>query len=259
MWQHPAVAGAGYHRSKHVWIDGHVGDGMARVEGARRRRVALTSNRGWLGLTAAFTGNRRNPLKNRKKLTNLQNQFPTTRVMKERKTPRPAYILIRGEYDKQGELVGRKTPQALPPMPPDLPPDRLGFAKWLVAPDHPLVARVAANRFWQQVFGVGLVKTSEDLSSQGEWPSHPELLDHLARCLIDSGWDVKALMRQTVTSRTYRQRSDAGPEACAVDPENRGPREPTFVSRTPLSIGCGGIARSGTLRLRPVERNDVWS
>ena len=152
----------------------------------------------------------------------------TTLIMKERAGPRPAYILYRGEYDNPGEQVERATPGALPPMAPDLSRDRLGFAKWLVNPDHPLVARVAVNRFWQQLFGVGLVKTSEDLGSQGEWPSHPELLDFLAQRFIDSGWDVKALMRIMVTSDTYKQRVDLGAAAYAADPENRrlarGPR-----------------------------------
>ena len=164
----------------------------------------------------------------RKQLAKLTDQFPATLIMKERKTPRPAYILVRGEYDNRGEQVERKTPDALPPMNPELPLDRMGFAHWLVDPNHPLLARVTVNRFWQQLFGVGLVKTSEDLGSQGSWPSHPELLDYLARTFIDSGWDVKALMRQIAMSKTYRQRSDAGAESYAADPENRllarGPR-----------------------------------
>lgn len=161
-------------------------------------------------------------------LKKLESRFPTTLVMKERAQPRPAFVLNRGEYDNQGEEVERQTPGALPPMDSELPNDRLGLAKWLAARNHPLTARVAVNRFWQQLFGVGLVKTSEDFGSQGEWPSHPELLDHLASDFIESGWDVKALMKQIVMSETYQQRSDAGAEAFAADPENRklarGPR-----------------------------------
>jgi hypothetical protein len=161
-------------------------------------------------------------------LAALRKQFPTTLIMKERQSPRKAYILVRGEYNNQGEEVGRATPAFLPPMPKDAPLDRMGFAQWLVHPVHPLFARVAVNRFWQQLFGVGLVKTSEDLGSQGEWPSHPELLDFLAIEFVESDWDVKALMKQMVMSQTYRQRSDAGAESYARDPENRllsrGPR-----------------------------------
>lgn len=164
----------------------------------------------------------------REQLKKLEAQFPTTLVMKERVQPRSAYVLIRGEYDNQGEQVERGTPAVLPPMNPGSPRDRMGLAQWLVDPNHPLTARVAVNRFWQQLFGVGLVKTSEDLGSQGEWPSHPELLDFLAHEFVASGWDVKALMRSVVMSETYQQRSDAGAAAFQADPENRklarGPR-----------------------------------
>ncbi|MFT5128830.1 MAG: hypothetical protein ACI8W8_002449 [Rhodothermales bacterium] len=165
----------------------------------------------------------------RKKLAAIESQAPgSTLIMKERAQPRPAYILLRGEYDNPGEQVERATPAVLPPMSPGMSRDRLGFAQWLVDPQHPLTARVAVNRFWQQLFGVGLVKTSEDLGSQGEWPSHPELLDSLAQRFIRSGWDVKALMQRIVTSQTYTQGADAGADAYAADPENRrlarGPR-----------------------------------
>jgi hypothetical protein len=162
------------------------------------------------------------------KLDALKKQYFTTLIMKERKSPRKAYILVRGEYNHQGEEVGRATPAFLPPMAKDLPLDRMGFAQWLIDPQHPLTARVAVNRFWQQLFGFGLVKTSEDLGSQGEWPSHPELLDYIARSFVDNGWNVKALMKQMVMSQTYRQRSDAGAESYLRDPQNRmlsrGPR-----------------------------------
>ena len=163
-----------------------------------------------------------------KSVANLKKTFPTTLIMKEREQPREAHVLIRGEYDNPGDVVERQTPASLPEMSPELPADRMGFAKWLVDDDHPLVARVSVNRFWQQLFGVGLVKTSEDFGSQGEWPSHPDLLDFLASEFIESGWDVKALMRRMVLSKTYRQRSDAGSESFQRDPENRwlarGPR-----------------------------------
>jgi hypothetical protein len=97
----------------------------------------------------------------------------------------------------------------------------MDLARWLASEDHPLMSRVAVNRFWQQLFGVGLVKTSEDFGAQGEYPSHPELLDYLALSFMESGWDVKALIRQIVLSRTYQQSSEASPDAYRKDPENR--------------------------------------
>ena len=146
-------------------------------------------------------------------------------VMRERAEIRPAHVLERGAYDAPGEVVERDTPGFLPPLPAarpgDAPRSRLDLATWLAAPEHPLTARVAVNRFWQQLFGVGLVKTSEDFGTQGEWPSHVELLDHLAVRFVESGWDVKALLREIVLSATYQQSSVATPAAFEADPENR--------------------------------------
>lgn len=148
--------------------------------------------------------------------------IPAAMVMREKNPPRPATMLIRGEYDAPGEPVERATPEFLPALyQKEERYTRLDLAKWLVAPEHPLTARVAVNRFWQQLFGVGLVKTSEDFGAQGEPPSHPDLLDDLALDFIASGWDVKALMRHMVLSKTYRQSSDASPEEFRDDPENR--------------------------------------
>ncbi len=158
----------------------------------------------------------------------VQGQVPTTMVMKERATPKDAFVLVRGLYDQNGDKVARRTPAALPPMAEDLPRDRLGLARWLVDPDHPLTARVAVNRFWQQLFGVGLVRTSEDFGNQGERPSHPELLDWLAVRFVEDGWDVRALMKRMVTSATYRQSAAVDAALLARDPDNRllarGPR-----------------------------------
>ncbi len=153
---------------------------------------------------------------------NLLLEIPAAMVMKERAERRPSYILIRGGYDNHGPEVGRETPGFLPPSPKkDGVKDRMDLADWFVSGQNPLTARVAVNRFWQQLFGVGIVKTSEDFGAQGEWPSHPELLDFLTRSFTDSGWDVKALMKRVVMSKTYRQSSKAAPEAFARDPENR--------------------------------------
>ncbi len=147
---------------------------------------------------------------------------PAAMVMKERIERRPTHILVRGQYDHPGEQVSRDTPGFLPPMnTASEHKSRMDLAEWFVSPRHPLTARVAVNRFWQQLFGVGIVKTSEDFGAQGGWPSHPELLDYLAVSLIESGWDVKALMKQIVLSETYRQSSEASPEEFTRDAENR--------------------------------------
>src|SRR5262249_6103518 len=115
-----------------------------------------------------------------KQISQIETMFPTTLIFRETPTPRQAYILQRGEYDKRRDKVGRATPAVLPSMPSGAPNNRLGVARWLIDPSHPLTARVAVNRFWQQVFGTGIVKTAEDFGAQGQAPSHPELLDWLA-------------------------------------------------------------------------------
>lgn len=149
---------------------------------------------------------------------------PAALVMRERSQPRPAHILVRGEYDQPGDQVQRNTPAFLPPLRPDTKtgtPSRMDLAEWLVDKSNPLTARVTVNRFWQQLFGVGIVKTSEDFGAQGETPSHPKLLDALAVRFVESGWDVKALFRAIVMSKTYRQTSRASAEQYRLDPENR--------------------------------------
>jgi hypothetical protein len=157
----------------------------------------------------------------KRELADLEKQIPTAMVMLEMERPRDTYILMRGQYDKKGEKVTAGTPAALPPLPAGAPANRLGLARWLVAPNNPLTARVIVNRLWQSLFGIGLVKTSEDFGSQGEWPSHPELLDWLAVEFMRTGWDVKKMMRVMVTSATYRQSSNVTPDRLARDPENR--------------------------------------
>ena len=162
-------------------------------------------------------------------LSRIQSATPTTLVMAEKPDSDPiAHMLIRGEYDQKGEEVGAAFPDFLPDFGEDFPMNRLGLAQWLVHPDHPLTARVTVNRIWQELFGVGLVKTAEDFGTQGESPSHPELLDWLAASFIESGWDVKELYRTILLSGTYRQSSHISPEMAKRDPENRllarGPR-----------------------------------
>ena len=151
-------------------------------------------------------------------------------IMEEMPEPRPTYLLQRGAYDQPDERTRLKpaTLSALPPMHDELPGNRLGLARWLLHSDHPLTARVAVNRYWQMYFGNGLVRTPEDFGSQGQAPTHPELLDWLAVEFRESGWDVKALQKLIVTSATYRQRSAISSELAERDPENRllarGPR-----------------------------------
>ncbi len=153
---------------------------------------------------------------------------PATMVMQELAKPRTTHVLFRGEYDKPREPVTAGTPAVLPALPAGVPANRLGLARWLVMPDHPLTARVTVNRFWQRLFGTGLVKTVEDFGSQGQWPSHPELLDWLAVDFVESGWNVKGLLKQIVMSDTYGQSSHLTPQLLQRDPDNRllarGPR-----------------------------------
>ena len=158
----------------------------------------------------------------KKKRDSMNQGIPQAMVMKERKEVRPTHIMKRGQYDDPGELVARNTPEFLPAMKKTgETATRMDLAQWFVGRDNPLTARVAVNRFWQQFFGTGLVKTSEDRGAQGEVPSHPGLLDHLTVSFIESGWDIKALMKEIVMSQTYRQSSIANTEQFEKDPENR--------------------------------------
>lgn len=143
-------------------------------------------------------------------------------VMRERKDINPAHIRLRGNYDQLGDEVSRDTPHFLPPLQKkDTVASRMDLANWLVDQKNPLTARVAVNRFWQQLFGTGLVKTAEDFGAQGTWPSHPKLLDHLTLGFINSGWDVKALMKDIVLSETYQQSSSGTSVDFSTDPDNR--------------------------------------
>lgn len=160
----------------------------------------------------------------------LERSFPHVMVMQEMPKPRQTFVLQRGQYDLHGEEVLADVPQALGlPLPDAAPRNRLTLARWFTDPRHPLTARVAVNRLWQQFFGVGLVKSSSDFGMQSEWPSHPELLDSLAAEFIASGWDLKHMVRLIVESATYQQDSAASGEMWTRDPENRllarGPRQ----------------------------------
>jgi hypothetical protein len=185
--------------------------------------------------------------------------------MKERSKPRQAYVLRRGVYDQKGQKVERITPAILPPMAKDLPRDRLGLARWLVDPANPLTARVTVNRFWQQLFGTGLVKTSEDFGNQGERATHPELLDWLATRFVADGWDVKKFMKRMVMSATYRQASKVTTEGLARDPENRllarGPRfrlDGETIRDQALAISGLLVQRIGGPAVKPPQPAGLW-
>ena len=197
--------------------------------------------------------------------TDFENSFPTTMVMKELPEPRTAHVLQRGEYDKPGDAVARTLPAFLPALPPDQPNNRLGLARWMVSGHHPLTARVWVNRAWEKFFGTGLCKTSENLGSQAEWPSHPELLDWMATEFVRLGWDMKAMQKLIVMSAAYRQSARTTPELLAQDPENRLlARGPRFRLSAEI-IRDQALAVSGLLRpqlggpsVRPYMPEGVW-
>ncbi len=159
----------------------------------------------------------------RKAKEEYEKTIPSVMVMEDLATPRPTYVLKRGQYDQpdKKKRLQPGTPSCLSEPPAGAPRNRLGLARWLVSPENPLTARVVVNRIWQHHFGLGLVKTAENFGVQGELPSHPELLDWLATELIRTGWDIKAMHRLIVTSATYRQASRVRPALLAHDPENR--------------------------------------
>ena len=192
--------------------------------------------------------------------------FPTVMVMEEMAERRPTFRLNRGAYDNPGEEVFPGVPAVLPPLPEGEEASRLAFARWLVDPDHPLTARVTVNRFWQMYFGTGLVKTVENFGTQGEYPSHPELLDWLATTFIDSGWDMKALQRAIVTSAAYRQASKVTAEEFEADPENRliarGPRlrlPAQMIRDQALALSGLLVEQLGGPSVKPYQPEGLWA
>ncbi len=187
-------------------------------------------------------------------------------VMDERSEPREAHILDRGTYNKPGEAVSAAIPERLPALPADRPTNRLTLAQWLVDPQHPLTARVTINREWQRFFGTGLVRTAEDFGSQGDRPTHPQLLDWLATEFIRTGWDMKQLHRLIVTSATYRQSSRISPELQEHDPKNqllaRGPRYrmPSWMLRD-QALAISGLLNDsqGGPSVKPYQPAGIWA
>jgi mono/diheme cytochrome c family protein len=199
------------------------------------------------------------------KQAELDKAIPTAMVMKEMEAPRETFILTRGQYDQHGEKVTAATPAALSAFPTTEKPNRLGLARWLVDPNHPLTSRVAVNRLWQYHFGTGLVKTTEDFGVQGELPSHPELLDWLAIEFVRSQWDIKHMHRLILTSSTFRQSSKATPELLDRDPENRLlARSPRYrldaeeVRDTALALSGLLVPKVGGPSVKPYQPKGIW-
>ncbi|MEC8337210.1 MAG: PSD1 and planctomycete cytochrome C domain-containing protein [Planctomycetota bacterium] len=200
-----------------------------------------------------------------RKRDNFENKIPSTMVMRDSEKMRSTYLLNRGLYDQPGEQVTAGVPAIFPPLPQNAAGNRLSLARWLVNGSHPLTARVTVNRFWQSIFGNGIVKTSENFGSQGSLPSHAALLDWLADRFVQSGWDVKDLMRLLVTSATYRQNSKITEESFQRDPENRllarGPRlrlQAEMIRDASLAAS-GLLVRSvGGASVRPYQPEGLW-
>ncbi|MEC7696379.1 MAG: DUF1553 domain-containing protein [Planctomycetota bacterium] len=181
-------------------------------------------------------------------------------VMDEMPEVRTTHLLARGDYDQPTDRVAAATPEILPTFPEDAPRNRLGLARWLTGPTHPLTSRVAVNRFWQLIFGEGLVRTPEDFGTQGQPPTHPALLDFLAAEFIESDWDIKRLVRMMVTSATYRQGTNFNPKLVEDDPENRllgraGRRQLPAEMLRDAALAMGGllIDRRGGPPVKPYE------
>ena len=198
-------------------------------------------------------------------VTKLRKTGAKVMIMAEMPKPRTTRILERGDYLKPQGEVAADSPGFLPPMAKELPKNRLGFAKWLSSPENPLTSRVIVNRVWERFFGIGLVKTQEDFGSQGETPSHPELLDYLAHFLVSSGWDLKKLQTHILLSETYRRSSVCSPESLRLDPENRLLARasrfrlpaPTIRDST-LAVSGALVAKVGGPPVKPYQPDGLW-
>jgi hypothetical protein len=195
----------------------------------------------------------------------LERAVPKLRVMADTPRRRPTHVLRRGDFRAPGDPVEPGVPAVLGVLPAGAKPDRLALARWLVSPRHPLTARVVVNRFWQMLFGQGLVATANDFGVRGEPPSHPELLDWLSCEFVASGWDVRHVLRLMVTSATYRQSSRLTPELRERDPANvllaRGPRfrlPAELVRDNALAVSGLLQARIGGPSVKPYQPGDLW-
>ena len=227
---------------KEWWFENEYQGARSVVEGPRAEKLALESKR-----------------------KTLDDVIPATFIMADLPEKRDSFVMERGQYDKPKDKVTRGTPAIFPPLPAQPDYTRLDLAKWLVSPQHPLTARVQVNRLWQQFFGIGLVKTSNDFGSQGEPPSHPELLDWLAVTFRESGWDMKAFVRMIVTSHTYRQNAQCSDIVLQKDPENRllarGPRfrlDAEAVRDQALFVSGLLSPKIGGKGVKPYQPENIW-
>ena len=228
--------------------------------------------RAWLRHVSADLRNRIAPIEKEKVKAEKEKQafdksIPLTFVMADLPKPRESFVMLRGAYDKPGEKVSRSVPAFLPTLPPKKEQDynRLDLATWLLGREHPLTARVTVNRFWQQFFGRGLVETAEDFGTQGQLPSHPELLDWLAVQFMDDGWDMKKLVRRIVTSHAYRQSSKVSQALVERDPNNllyaRGPRlrlDAEVLRDQALFVSSLLVSKIGGKGVNPYQPPNIW-
>jgi hypothetical protein len=231
-------------RLKDWWFENEFQGAREIVQGVRAEKLALESKR-----------------------KALEDVIPASFIMADLPQPRESFVMQRGQYDKPGDKVSRGTPAVFPPLAAKNKalPSRLDLADWLVSAEHPLTARVQVNRLWQQFFGTGLVKTSNDFGSQGEPSSHPELLDWLAVTFRENGWDMKAFVQRLVTSHTYRQSAQFTAESLQKDPENRllarGPRfrlDAEVVRDTALYVSGLLSPKIGGKGVKPYQPENIW-
>jgi len=234
-------------------------DLLASERQALKRLYLMQRDAGYRAMSAEFT---RISAEHRE----IELRSNTAMVLEERLDSKPAaHLLYRGMYDQPRDLVAAATPSFLPPMAPDLPRNRFGLARWIVDRANPLFARVTVNRFWQELFGVGLLESADDFGAQAPPPSHPELLDWLAVEFRESGWDVKKLLTLIVTSSTYRQSAAISPEKLRSDPRNillaRGPRfrlDGEVVRDSALAASGLLVAKLGGPPVKPYQPAGVW-
>jgi hypothetical protein len=240
---------------------------------ATRRAPALTTNENdelfalWINrLDAPYRDALSEKTRLAKEAEDIRKRGTVAHIMQEKTNAPEAYVLFRGAYEQRRDRVTPATPAALPPMRADEPRNRLGFAKWLVRPENPLTARVTVNRFWQELFGAGLVRTAGDFGVAGELPSHPKLLDWLAVEFRESGWDVKHIYKLMVLSATYRQSAVVTPEKLEKDPQNRllarGPRfrmDAEMVRDTALAGSGLLVEKIGGPSVRPYQPPGIWN